>query len=435
MKTGNIVFDRQLARWYDLIPHPEQIRLKEAVLNGVRFPLVPSGRRSGKTERFKRFIVKRANKFRGMYFAAAPTHAQAKKIFWKDLKDFSLSCTHTRNPSESELQIYMPNGSEIHIVGLDRPERFEGVPWAGGGIDEFGDTKENAWAENIYPALNTFDPERPDYKPWCWLLGVPNGMNFYYDLCEMAKADPSGEFRVFHWKSSEILPLDIIDAAKKVLSSKQFRQEFEASFETASGRIYEDYGPDNYTNETIQKHEQLLWYHDFNYTPLSSGVGVRRGNDVYLLQEIILTSAVARQSAMEFIEKFKNHDNKNVVIYGDPSGRAGEKHGHVSDYTEIESLLRQNGWKYKRNVKPSTRSIKDGQNAVRAKIKNAHGMVSLFVNPDKAQYTHKSLATGQLKKGSTFLEEDGEYQHIGTAIRYLIDYDFPVNQTSYSSSF
>ena len=38
MKTGNIVFDRQLARWYDLIPHPEQIRLKEAVLKILTKP-------------------------------------------------------------------------------------------------------------------------------------------------------------------------------------------------------------------------------------------------------------------------------------------------------------------------------------------------------------------------------------------------------------
>jgi hypothetical protein len=36
------------------------------------------------------------------------------------------------------------------------------------------------------------------------------------------------------------------------------------------------------------------------------------------------------------------------------------------------------------------------------------------------------LLTGQLKSGSTFLEEDAEYQHIGTAVRYMIDYIWPV---------
>lgn len=426
MITGNYALDRQLSRWYPLTDHDVQLALVDAVPNGVRFPLVPAGRRSGKTERFKRFVVKQANREPGPYFAAAPTHDQAKKIFWDDLKAFSLSVTHKRRPSESDRIIYMDSGSEIHVIGLDKPQRIEGIPWKGGGIDEFADVKADAWEANILPALNTVNPTEPHYRAWCWLLGVPDGLNHYYDLCLKAEQGDDPNFRVYHWKSSEILPADVIDAMRRAMSPRQFRQEFEASFETSSGRIYEDYSAANYTTEAIKPHEQLCWYHDFNFTPLSSGIGVIRAKDVYLLEEIVLTSAVSRQSALEFVDRYKEHKNRHVLIYGDPSGRAGEKHGHASDYTEIEAVLREAGWSLSRRVKPSTMSIKDGQNAVRAKIMNAAGEVSLFVNTVTAPYTHKSLATGQLKKGSTFLEEDSEYQHIGTAIRYFIDYEFPV---------
>lgn len=425
-RTGNLLFDRQLQRWYPLKDHPVQLALRDAVHSGVRFPLVPAGRRSGKTERFKRFLVKQANKTPGPYFAAAPTHDQAKKIFWDDLKALSLTALQSKRPSESERIIYLDNGSEIHVIGLDKPQRIEGVPWKGGGLDEFADLKPDAWEANILPALNTVNPLEPDYRAWCWCLGVPDGLNHYYDLCEAAKTGRDPNFAVFHWKSAEILPDDVISAMRLAMSPRQFRQEFEASFETASGRIYEDYGSANYTDAEIMSHEQLCWYHDFNYTPLSSGIGVVRDNSVYLLQEIILTSAVAKQSAMEFVDRFKDHQNKRVLIYGDPSGRQGEKHGHASDYIEIENELRAAGWTFERRVKPSTMSIKDGQNAVRAKIMNAGGQVSLFVNRATAPYTHKALATGQLKKGSTFIEEDGEYQHIGTAIRYFIDYEYPI---------
>lgn len=425
MITGNQRLDRQLERWYELIPHPVQLDLVDAVQNGIRFPLVPAGRRSGKTERFKRFVTKQANKIVGPYFAAAPTHEQAKKIFWDDLKALTLSCTHKRRPSESDRIIYMPNGSEIHVFGLDKPQRIEGIPWKGGGIDEFADVKADAWESNIYPALNTVNPADPDYLAWCWLLGVPDGLNHYYELCQKAELPGNIDFKVFHWMTEEVFP-EMAAASKRVMSAKQYNQEFRASFETATGRIYEDYSPANYTEETIRPHEMLLWYHDFNYTPLSSGIGVVRDNKILLLDEIILTSAVATQSALEFVEKFKNHKNKVVLIYGDPSGRAGEKHGHASDYTDIEGVLRANGWRYERRVKPSTRSIKDGQNAVRAKIRNAAGDVSLFVNITNAPYTHKSLATGQLKKGSSFIEEETEYQHIGTAVRYFIDYEWPI---------
>ena len=432
MTTGNLALDRQLARWYELIPHPVQLELVRAVESGVRFPLVPAGRRSGKTERFKRFLVKQANKVPGPYFAAAPTHDQAKKIFWDDLKAFSLSSLHPRRPSESDRIIYLPNGSEIHVIGLDKPQRIEGIPWKGGGIDEFADVKPGAWESNILPALNTVNPLDPDYRAWCWLLGVPEGLNHYYDLCTKAEAGLDPSFRVFHWKSAEILPDDVIASVKRSMSAKQFRQEFEASFETASGRIYEDYGKANHTDAVIQPHEELLWSHDQNYTPLSSCIAVKRGGDLYLLDEIVLTSAVSRQSALEFVDKFKDHHNKRVAIYGDPAGRAGEKHGQQSAYTEIEDVLRSAGWEFTRKVKRQAPAIKDRQNAVRAKVQAADGTRSLFVNPLTAHWCDKGLSTVQFKKGSAFQEEqkDNPYQHITTAIGYMVDVEFPIGGRS-----
>jgi len=427
LETGNFALDRQLARWYPLKDHPVQLALVAAVRDGLRFPLVPAGRRSGKTERFKRFLVKQANRVPGIYFAAAPTHDQAKKIFWDDLKAFTLSVLHERQPSESNRIIYMNNGSEIHVIGLDKPQRIEGIPWTGGGIDEFADVKPDSWEANIYPALNTVNPTRPDYRAWCWLLGVPDGLNHYYKLCNKAKADPEGNMRVFHWKTEEVFP-EMAAEAKKVMSDKQYSQEFAASFETASGRIYEDYSDDNLTDETIQPHEKLLWMHDQNYTPLSSAIGVRRGDSLYLLDEIVLLSAVSRQSALEFVEKYKDHKNKVVEIHGDPAGKAGEKHGHASDYTDIEDVLKAHGWEYRRRVARAHPAIKDRQNAVRTKIRTADGKHSLFVNQKTAPWCHEGLATVQLQEGSTFQEDQkNDYQHITTAIGYCVSVLWPVS--------
>jgi len=424
------VIETQMKRWYNLKDHPVQLALVKAVSEGIRFPVIPAGRRSGKTERFKRFIAKQAMlNSNEKYFIAAPTYGQVKKIYWQDMKALTLSHSHSKAPSETDLIIYMPNGSEIHLIGLDKPERIEGIPWTGGGIDEIADIKPNAWAENILPALNTVHPLRPNYRAFCWLLGVPDGFNHYYEMAEYAKTANDHEWGYYHWKSAEILPDDVIQSAKRVMSARQFRQEFEASFETASGRIYEDYSSDNYTNEVILPHEQLCWMHDQNYTPLSSAIGVRRNNgkDIYLLDEIVLHSAVSRQSAEEFVEKYKEHKNKHVLIYGDPAGRAGEKHGQESAYSSMEEVLKNNEWKFTRKVKPAHPSIKDRQNQVRAKVKNAMGEVSLYINPNTAKYCHKGLATVQLKEGSTFLEEESEYQHITTAIGYFVDVEYPIN--------
>lgn len=414
---------QDLARWYPLTEHPTQRALVE---DKVRFKVVPAGRRSGKTERAKRFIAREAMREPGAYFVAAPTRDQVKRIYWQDLKRLCFCSMLPEKPRETELIIPFPNGSTLSLVGLDQPQRMEGIIWTGGVIDEIADVHDTAWPENISPALDTIDPRRPDFRAWCWLIGVPDGLNHYYDLAEYARTSNDPDWKLYTWKSSDILPPDVIEAAKRRMSPRQYRQEYEASFETASGRVYEDYGPWNYTNETIGPHEQLMWHHDFNFTPMSSGVGVRRGDAFYILDEIVLQSAVARQSALEFVERFKNHLNRHVIIYGDPAGRAGEKHGHASDYTEMEQVLRAAGWTVTRKVKAAAPAIKDRQNAVRAKIRNAAGESSLFVNPERAKYVHKGFATVQIKPGSTFIEVDSEYQHITTAVGYCVDYEWPI---------
>lgn len=428
---------RELDRWYKLKDHPVQLSLITAVARGVRFPVVPAGRRSGKTERAKRFVAKMAMKNPGeMYFIAAPTRDQVKKIYWADMKKLCLTSLCSKAPSETDLIIFMDNGTQVQLIGLDRPERIEGVFWSGGVIDEIADIKAEAWEANIRPALDTFNPTRPDYKAWCWLIGVPDGLNHYYDMAQYAETANDPEWECFHWKSSEILPAETIAAAKRQMSARQYKQEYEADFVGATGRIYEDYSKANHTSARIEPHEQLMWMHDQNYTPLSSAIGVRRNsNELYLLDEIVLTSAVSKQSAIEFVDKFKDHKNKHVLIYGDPAGQAGEKHAHASDYTDIEGVLKANGWTYTRKVKAAHPAIKDRQNAVRAKVLTADGLISLFVNPVTAKWCDKGLATVQLQKGSTFQEDQkNQYQHITTAIGYCIDVEWPSIKRTASST-
>lgn len=424
---------RECARWYLLKKQPKQLAYVESK---ARFNVVPAGRRSGKTERAKRKVAKIAMAMPGEdYFCAAPTRDQVKQIFWNDMKRLTFQSLQTKQPSESELTIHLDNDTRVHMIGLDRPERMEGRFWSGGVVDEIGNVKDDAWEVNIKPALDTWNPLRPDYRAWCDLIGVPEGAGTkYHKLWEYSQNSGDPEWAGFTWLSSDILPPDIIDAAKRTMSLKQYRQEYEASFETTGGRIYDDYGKANLTTDTIAPHEQLLWHHDFNFSPMSSGIAVRRTEKtglkrdcILILDEIILTSAIARQSAMEFCDKFKDHQNRRVIIYGDPSGRAGEKHGHASDYTEIEGMLRTNNWTFERRVKSAAPAIRDRQNAVRAKIANAAGEVSLFVNPNKAVYAHNGLQTVQTKEGSAFLEEESETQHITTAIGYMVDYEWPIS--------
>jgi len=334
----------------------------------------------------------------------------------------------TRLCSKSELVIKLENDAEIHVVGLDEPSRIEGVPWDGGVIDEIADTKPKTWESHVYPALNTENPLKPNYAPWCWLIGVAEGRNHYYDLAEYARTAQDPEWGYYSWYSSAVLSADKIAAAQRVMDPMTFRQEYEASFEQAEGVIYADYGEDNAWAADVADYEQLHWMHDFNYVPLSSAIGVVRDDALHIGDEIVLRGAVARQSAMEFVDRYRHHRNKDLMLYGDPAGKAGEKHRAASDYTEIEAVLRQCGWKVTRCVRKAAPAIKDRQNAVRCKIKNAAGDVSLYVDRYKAPTLHAGLTKCELIKGSTFLEREDDNQHITTALGYCIDWLWPMRR-------
>ena len=411
-------------RWYPLIPHEVQRAL---VCDNYRFKVVAAGRRSGKTERAKRYVVREMLRNPGRYFVAAPTRAQVKQIYWDDLKKLCLFMTNnsTKGVSESELTIRnVRTDSSVTLVGLDVPQRFEGVDWHGGIIDEIADVKASAWESNISPALDTLHHD--GHQTWCWLIGVPDGFNHFYNLAQYAQTSNDPEWKFYHWKSSDILPPATIEAAKRRLSRKQFLQEYEASFETVGSRIYEDYGSANHTTRTLKPTEQILWCHDFNFTPMSSGVCVREKDSIYVVGEIILEHAIAKQSAVEFVEKYKHHLNKSVLLYGDPAGKAGEIHGHNSDYLEIEKTLRQNGWAVERRVSGAAPPIRDRQNAVRAKILSTDGAVTLFVNPKVCPWIDKAMGVVQIKEGSTFQETESDHQHVTTALGYMIYREFPI---------
>jgi len=193
-------------------------------------------------------------------------------------------------------------------------------------------------------------------------------------------------------------------------------------------RVYADYSIENHTSKIFSPDlGHIIWTHDFNFTPLSSAILQVDDGNIYVVDEIILKSAVAKQAAYEFCERYKEYKSFMVYIYGDASGHVGEKHGHASDYMEISNILKKEGFRVRMKVPRSNGAIKDGQNSLRAKICDALGNRSFFVNPQRCKYVDRGLSTLQLKEGSTFQEEDTDFQHITTALRYYTNVEFPIN--------
>jgi hypothetical protein len=193
--------------------------------------------------------------------------------------------------------------------------------------------------------------------------------------------------------------------------------------------VYANYSDKNHTDKVFDPGRPIIWTHDFNYVPLCSGVLQEYGDDVYAVDEFVISGADAKMAGLEFIDRYKDHTKCPVYIYGDADGNKGEKHGLESNYLILKKLLEKAGFKVYMKVPKSNGPIKNGQAAVQAKILDATGKRSFFVNPEKCKTIDK-LGTIQLKKGSVFHEErDAEgAQDIGTAIRYYLNARFPIKK-------
>lgn len=432
-------------RYYALRNIPAQMPYANSA---ARFNVVPAGRRSGKTERFKRKLVRRALSLEGIthgdtprFFAGAPTRDQAKRIFWDDLKAMTQPWWSGR-PSETELTIRLITGSEIVVVGLDKPQRIEGAPWDGGGLDEYGNMKPSAWGENVRPALS-------DRGGWCDLIGVPEGRNHYYDLYNQAVADmqergAESEWAAFTWTSAEVLPASEIEAAKRDLDPLTFEQEYEASFVNFEGRAYYAFTDKNKqkVRDRYNPRQPLIVCLDFNVAPgvaaiaqelpLPNGiVGTAVIGEVWIPNNSN-TPAVCRKILADWQPK---HTGR-VEVYGDATGGSGgSAKVEGSDWDLVEKYLRNGtqglsgfGNRVTFHVPASNPAERSRVNAVNSRTQSRDGTVRLMVDPTHAPHVVKDFeGVRTLVGGSGEIDKkhDPKLSHISDALGYYVVAKFP----------
>lgn len=427
-------------RMYTLRFHPEQSRLWT---HTARFRVVPAGRRSGKTELAKRFLVVKAlegtNFSDPRFFAAAPTRDQAKRIYWDDLKAM-IPPEFIVKVSESLLYIKLINNAEIWVIGMDKPQRIEGSPWDGGILDEYGNMKKGAWGENVRPSLS-------DRRGWCWLIGVPEGRNHYYKTYKKANADTTGEWATFHWISADILPEEEITAAKRDLDELTYKQEYEASFINFTGRAYYNFEEAVHVKRLLySKIAPLGFCFDFNVAPGTASVvqeqphpeGLRdsAGNPI-IVSGVIGEVWIPRGSntvrvCRRLIHDWGRHAGR-IVCYGDATGGAkGSAKVKGSDWQLIKDTLRTN-WPANRigfKVPASNPRERDRVNAVNSRLTNVHGDHRLYVDPRCEHMIDDLDGVVLLEGGSGELDKssDENLTHLSDGLGYYLWQEYPVKK-------
>lgn len=394
-----------------------------------RFFVLPPGRRSRKTLISMRKVQYAAMRTPGgRYFHGAPTWSQAKDIFWERLKR-NTRPFWSKAPSESELAVYLRNGAEIHVEGLDKAERVEGQPWHGCHITEFPNTKPDAWPAHIRPVLS-------DTLGFAILDGVPEGRNHFYDLAlyacngiipetrpyDGAFAD-NGDWCYYHWFSSDVLTASEIEEARRNLDERTFRQEYEGQFLSYEGVLYYNFDRQRNVSESLAKYNPLcplFLSTDFNKTPMVWVVGQLDGRIGRIVDELEISfNAKTQATAQLFCERYANHQARTVYVTGDASGQHESIRDFTSDYVIIDDVLRSNGWRVVMDVPPANPNVNNRVNLACSLLHTITGNVRLFINPSCARLINDYERNTSDGKGGK--EKKDQYQtHASDAADYLV---------------
>ena len=340
----------------------------------------------------------------------------AKSIAWRKLKE--LAGDHFSSKNESELFVEFDNGSIIQLKGAENRDSLRGVSLAGAVIDEAAFMAQEVWTEVIRPS--TSDQQAP-----VLFISSPSGWNWFKERYDYALSgeDPNWEAFQFTTADGGNVKPEEIEAAKRELPIKTFNQEYLASFETLSNRVYSNFDRMQNIVESdpdLNDFPDLYIGIDFNVNPMSAIVGVKSADQLFLLDEIILPNSNTTELSAEIKRRYPKH---KIRVYPDPSGRARKTSaaGGVTDF----AILEQNGFSV---IAPRAHPpVADRINEVQAMLQNANGQRRLFVSK-KCKDMIKSLDGLVYKEKTGAPDKDSGLDHITDALGYLVHSEFPIRK-------
>ena len=379
-----------------------------------RFKVVIAGRRFGKTHLSVRELCKAARLPDKEVWYVAPTYKQAKMIVFKKLRKKLLDLRWVSKINETSLSFELKNGSTISLKGADNYDSLRGVGLDFLVMDEFADIDQEAWTETLRPTL-------ADKMGSALFIGTPKGMNWAKDLYDMADTYPE-EWASFQYTTEQggQVPLSEIEAARRSLDERTFNQEFRATFETFSGRIF--YAFDRKVNVKPYLDPLPRELHlgvDFNIDPMSATLSVKAGNLLHVFDEFKIFGSNTEELVEEVKTRYPGH---TIIAYPDPAGAQRKTSaGGKTDHT----ILRNAGFTVK--APHSHNAVRDGINAVNAKLRSSSGVTTLYIDP-RCKYVIECLEKQTYKEGTSIPDKDSGFDHMNDALRYKVDYLFPIRQ-------
>ena len=380
-----------------------------------RFRVAVCGRRFGKTHVSLRELSRFARLPNRKVWYIAPTRAQAKTIAWSKLKRKLQRLNWVRNINESELTIFLKNGSEISLKSAEVGDRLRGSGIDFVVLDEFADMDPSVWYEIIRPALS-------DTQGHALFIGTPKGSaNWAKDIYDGYLTKKGWRSFSFTTLDGGNVPVDEVEQARIDLAPKVFRQEYMATWESFSGVIFNEFGDHNIAAaQPVDEHEPLIAGIDFNVTPICCVIMRRLKDGLHAIDEIVIENS----NTTELVNEIRSRYPENpITAFPDPAGV--QRRTSANGLTDIK-ILENAGFtvRYHR----SHPLVKDRINAGNSLFfKREDGSTRFKVDP-RCRDTIKSFKNWAYKEGTMQPDKDSGFDHICDSATYAIEFLFPIRR-------
>ncbi|HBY60819.1 MAG TPA: hypothetical protein DEH78_13435 [Solibacterales bacterium] len=350
----------------------------------------------------------------------APTYAMLRDATQTTLLEIlnANGLPYELNKAEKVIRM-LDTGSRILLRSLDAYERLRGTNLAWFAVDELTYCEEEAW-QRLEARLR--DPKAS------WLAGVaawtPKGRDWVYRRFMAERVEGYSAIIAKPFENRYLLDAvpDFYERLKRSYDQQFYEQEVLGEYvKLQDGQVYHAFDrAGNLRSNVVAAAEPLLWAMDFNVEPMCSVVVQLCGDEIRVLDEIVLSRASTRDACEEFSRRYPWH-GRGVTVYGDASGSRRQTAGGT-DYDIVrEHFGRQLAMPLQLRVPRSNPAVRERIALVNGMLKSAAGRRRLIIDP-RCRELVKDLEEVSYKDRSGDIDKtkDPRRTHLSDALGYLI---------------
>ncbi|EFI6571967.1 terminase, partial [Escherichia coli] len=299
------------------------------------------------------------------------------------------------------------------------PDTLRGVALHFVVLDEFQDMKADTWYKVLRPTLSST-------RGGALIIGTPKGFSEFHKLWTIGQnveLQRKGQWKSWQFVTADspFVPTAEIEAAKNDMDPKSFAQEYLASFENMSGRVYYPFDR-NVHVKPLQFNPRLpIWVgQDFNIDPMSSVILQPQPNgELWAIDELVLFSSNTAEVCDELERRFWRWKSQ-ITVFPDPAGAYRQ---HARGESDVD-IFKEKGFlrvDYSKKHPP----IADRVNAVNRMLMTASGDIRLYIDP-KCKHLIDSLEKVIYKPGTRDMDKTGGIEHSADALGYPVHRRYPV---------